>query len=93
MQIKLTHTLMLGALLFIVGTYFVLPVAFAAFAVAYRQVFPPLMPADADFTDEPEPEEPVRPALATGPASTDVQSDVPHRPAAETGINPGPPPE
>jgi hypothetical protein len=81
------HTL--GALV-IVGAWFVLPVLFATFAVAYRRVFPrPTL--DYEFADEAEAEEPVDPVVAREPPSTAVQPESARRPDPETGVAPGPP--
>jgi hypothetical protein len=89
----LVHTA--GTMLCIVGVYLVWPISFAAFAVAYRQVFPPLTPAK-DLDEEPEPEEserPVRPVLPTAAPTTDIQTEATRKPASDTGITPGATPE
>lgn len=80
-----------GTLLCIVGVYFVTPVYFAAFAIAYRQVFPRQV-INHDFQEESNDEE-ARPAIDGGPMVTDIQISPPRNPSSPTDIAPGPSPD
>jgi hypothetical protein len=74
---------MAGSLLLFVGAYLLLPITFAAYAVAYRQAFPPLGPGD-EFPEDRE--------TADGSAA-DVPAEPARDPAGPTDIAAGPPPE
>jgi hypothetical protein len=76
-----------GMLVFCVGAYLVLPVMYASYAVAYRQVFPHVGPREVVPVDEAEELEP--PAEAR-PPSTGIRADVPPEAAPETGFTSGP---
>jgi hypothetical protein len=78
-----------GMALLCVGAYLVMPITFAAYAVAYRQVFPheevrPVTPVD-------EPELPEPPPMEPRPATTGIEADEPRATAPETGFTPGAP--
>jgi hypothetical protein len=80
-----------GALLCFVGAYLIMPITFAAFAVAYRQVFP-LRQLAYDFADDAEPEAEAEPAPNGSRGVTGIQSQ-PTREPPETGITPVAPAE
>jgi hypothetical protein len=77
-----------GSLLCFVGVYLTMPITFAAFAVAYRQVFPVRQLA-YDFADDAESE------LEDGPEAnvTGIQTQPDRDPPAQTGITPAAPAE
>ncbi len=85
-----------GLALVCVRAYLVLPITFAAYAVAYRQVFPRATaddePEEPDL-DEDEPRHSARAVPLAGPASTDIRTDLPRAQPPETGITPGTPSE
>jgi hypothetical protein len=78
-----------GLLMFLVGAWFVHPIYYAAFAVAYRQVFPRADWDAADLVDEDDEDENERehaPRMVEGPASTGIQTTPPRDVPPETGI-------
>ena len=80
-----------GTMLCIFGVYLVTPIYFAAFAIAYRQVFP-RQAIDDDFSEEPE-EPAVGPGIYAGPIVTGIQSAPPRNTSSPTDIAAGPSPE
>ncbi len=77
-----------GMALFCVGIYLVMPITFAAYAVAYRQVFPREEPREVVPVDEPEAFDAPR---EERPSSTGIQAEASRDVTPETGITPGPP--
>ena len=73
----------------IAGWYLLVPLILAANAVAYRQVFPRILPEEGEW-DEPAPDVASRAATSAGPASTDIRSGSPERKDRQTGITSGP---
>jgi hypothetical protein len=83
--LQLLHLLLVyaGMMLCFFGVWLVLPITFAAFAVAYRQVFPreelrEVVPVD-EALDAP---------LESQPTSTGIQAEAPRDRSPETGITP-----
>lgn len=78
-----------GSAILCIGAYLVMPITFAAYAVAYRQVFPGEQPREVVPVDEPEPLE--APPATMPPTSTGIQAEAPREAPRETGFTPGPP--
>jgi len=76
----------------IAGWYLLVPLVLAANAVAYRQVFPRLLPEDGEW-EEPEEAPAARPATGAGAPSTDIRSGSPQRTDSQTAITSGHPRE
>jgi hypothetical protein len=78
-----------GMLAFLVGGFFIMPIYFAAFTVAYRQVFPHERESDVFIDQEEADDVPREPS----PQSTAIQAEWPRDAYPETGISSGPAPE
>jgi hypothetical protein len=82
-----------GAMACLVGLFFVLPINNAAFAVAYRQVFPRLIRYEELLDEGEEPAVEQRPAVAADPSETGIQAELPRGSSASTEIEARPPGE